>query len=341
MRVISGVVGVLAVTIAVAPETAARSSSPLFEFRSSFWVNLHHYLHALGREAAPLLEQLPPTVTAAERDAWQSAVWSYHQRYGGVSLFDEELSALKAQLAAAPSAESLRGSAVRPEDATLLEAVAPIYRRHRWIEHDAANVRFVAAVQPMLARFGDELTRRIARSFDASWPGRPVRVDLVHAAQPDVRAYTTKNPTHVTIAAINSQHVGLLALETLVEEASHGWCHVVRGELEEASKALKAELPGDLPHAVLAYNAGEITRRVLDDAGIPGYQPYVEAENLFPAFRPALVAHWPAFLDGRISRKDALRRILSSVLPRGASSRIPTGRGLCPAGPFLRPAAPC
>ena len=222
----------------------------------------------------------------------------------------------------------------------VLEAVAPIYRQHRWIEHDAANVRFVAAVQPMLARFGGELTRRLAGSFGARWPSHPVRVDVVHAAQPGARAYTTKNPTHVTIATINPQ-IGLSALEMLLQEASHGWCHVVRGELDEASKALKADLPRELPHAVLVYNAGEITRRVLADAGIPGYQPSVEAEHLFAAFRPALSAHWPAFLDGRISRKEALRRILSSVLPRGASSRTPTGRDLCRAAPFSRPAAPC
>ena len=86
--------------------------------------------------------------------------------HGALSpLFDDELiNGLKMQVVRRSSAESLRGSAVRPEDATLLEAVAPVYRRHVWLEHDAANLRFVAAIQPMLARFGDELATRLACS---------------------------------------------------------------------------------------------------------------------------------------------------------------------------------
>ncbi len=277
LRAFAGVVcvfiGVLAVITADAPQSPARSTATLFEFRSAFWVNLHHYLHALGRGASPLAEQLPASATAAECDTWAAAVASYRSRYGALSpLFDDQLITLKTQVVAAPSADSLRGSTVRPEDATLLEAVAPVYRRHVWLEHDAANLRFVAAVQPMLARFGDELATRLARSYDTRWPPHPIRADLVHAIQPGATAYTTNNPTHITIEVSDPRNTGVAALEMLFHEASHGWGRVLRAELEEASDALKVGVPRDLSHAVLTYNAGEITRRVLTDAGISGYR---------------------------------------------------------------------
>ena len=312
--VVCAFLGVLSVMFADSPQAVARSAPTLFEFRSAFWVNLHHYLHALGRDAMPLREHLPAAATAGERDAWHAAVASYRRRYGALSpLFDDELVTLKAHVVAAPSSDSLRGSTVRPEDAALLEAVAPVYRRLVWLEHDAENLRFVAAIQPLLARFGDELAARLAHSYDTKWPARPIRADLVHAIQPGATAYTTNNPTHITIEVSDPRNRGLAALEMLFHEASHGWGRVLRAELEEASDALKVSVPRDLSHAVLTYNAGEIMRRVLTDAGISGYRPYMDAENIFQEFKPALGAHWTAFLDGRVSRKEALRRILLEV----------------------------
>lgn len=193
-------VAALLVLVSGSPHLFAKSGPALFEFRSSFWVNLHHYLHALGRTGSPLRDELPVAATAAEREDWRAAIGSYRSRYGGMTLLlDEPLITLKAQLIAAPSAESLRGSTVRPEDATVLEAAASVYRRHVWLEHDAANLRFVAAVQPLLARYGDVLAARVARSFDTEWPANGIRVDLVHAIQPGAKAYTTSNPMHISV----------------------------------------------------------------------------------------------------------------------------------------------
>ena len=230
-----------------------------------------------------------------------------------VLLFDEPLIALKTQLLAAPSMESLRGSSVRPEDATVLEAAAPVYRRHVWLEHDAANVRFVASVQPLLARYGDALAARVARSYDTVWPATGVRADLVHAIQPGATAYTTNNPTHISVEV--SDYAKHRARGT-GNAVSRSVARVGPGpprRARDASNQLMIELPRDLSHAVLTYNAGEITRRVLAESGMSGYQLYMDAESIFAEFRPAIGAHWPAFLDGRISRREALRRILREL----------------------------
>ena len=307
---------ILASLLVATASALPAQTATLFQFRSAFWVNLHHYLHAVGRNESPLREELPSAATAAEREDWRAAVSSYRSRYGGaVVLFDPPLIDLKTRLIAAPSEQSLRGSAVRPQDASVLEAAAGIYRRHVWLEHDGANTRFVALVQPLLARYGDVLASEVARSFDATWPANGIRADLVHAIQPGATAYTTNNPTHITVEVSDPRNAGLAGLEMLFHEASHGWGVLIRNELGEAARRTRLEVPRDLPHAVITYNAGEITRRVLADAGVSGYRLYMDAEAIFGSFRHALGSHWPAFLDGRITRKEALRRILLDTAP--------------------------
>ena len=137
--------GTLAVLAAGAPRTAAQTA--LFDFRSDFWINLHHYLHALARNASPLKEDLPAAASPAERESWQAAVAAYRTRYGAMRpTFDVPLIILKIRLLDA-TGETLRGSAVPPEDAEVLEAAAPVYGRHIWPAHDAANRRFIDSVR--------------------------------------------------------------------------------------------------------------------------------------------------------------------------------------------------
>src|ERR1700739_162123 len=67
---------------------------PLFEFHSSFWVNLHHFLYheararqaakeardSAGKNAGPSLKQTPGsvvTLSAAEQKSWDAAIAYY------------------------------------------------------------------------------------------------------------------------------------------------------------------------------------------------------------------------------------------------------------------------
>jgi len=72
------------------PETSA--GKPLFAFRSTLWVNLHHFLYVLGRARndtrdsrraavvnAPADTQGFESLSAAERETWERAV-AYYQK---------------------------------------------------------------------------------------------------------------------------------------------------------------------------------------------------------------------------------------------------------------------
>jgi hypothetical protein len=301
-------------------DAAAGAAPALFDFKSAFWMNLHTYLHAHARANAPIAEPLPEAAAANDREAWRAAIAGYRERYGKrSSLFDSELVRIGGQVAAAESNASLAGADIPADTRRLLEGAAPIYRKHRWPEHDAANRRFVSALEPLLARHGSAIARRLAASYETTWPERPIRVDVVHDVGPPGNAQTTVEPTHVTIAATDPRHAGLAGLELVFHEASHGWGHVLTKGVSDAAARLGVAPPRDLWHALLFFNAGAITTEALEQAGVSGYRQYLDVNGLFERafarFRSPILKHWPAFLEGEISRDQAIELILKELWP--------------------------
>jgi hypothetical protein len=299
-----------------APAVAAQPS--LFEFNSSFWINLHHYLHALARVPGALMEELPATASAAERERWNTAVASYRERFGKRSLlFDEELVDAKARLAMAGDADSLAAAKLPDAHRDILESAAPIYRRYWWKTHDAANRRFIDALRPLLARHGASVAKRLAGTFGATWPASPIRVDLVHDAGPPGNAYTISEPTTITVAATDPRHQGNASLEALFHEASHRWDATLMQEVDAAAARLGVRSPRNLWHGLLFYNAGSIVSDALRAAGVADYRMYMESEQMFDrayrGMRPAITTHWPAFLAGNLTRQQAIERIVRDV----------------------------
>jgi hypothetical protein len=291
----------------------ARGQAPLFDFHSAFWINLHHYLHALGRSNSPLTEPLPQSATPAERETWAAIVAKYRDTYGNRPLlFDGELVKAKLALAAAASRPSLGAGVVLPAMQAALESAAPIYRKHLWAAHDQLNQQTMAEARALLKQHGAPIAARLAASYDTTWPSQPIRIDFVYNAGPPGNAYTTNDPTHITIAR-DPRHAGFALLELLFHEASHGWDAILMREVDEAARQLKVKPPRDLWHALLFVNAGMITADVLAAAGTPNYEMYVDKQKLFAwmgPWRAPVASHWPAFLAGTIDRREAIARIV-------------------------------
>jgi len=295
----------------------AEQSDNLFAVSSHFWVNLHHYLHALARTSGPLVESLPGDPSTAEKEQWAAAVQQYRDRYGKRSLlFDEEMVKANVALAAA-SDTSLDGAAIAPEQRAILESVERVYRARVWPTHDEANREFMSAVAPLLKEHGQGIAGRLARTFDTSWPAAPIRVELVHDAGPPGNAYTVSETAVITIAAADPRHHGYATLEALFHEASHVWDAVLMKDISEAAKRLNVRAPRDLWHGLLFYNAGTIVSEVLAAAGVRDYQMYMEKQRMFDraygGMRAAMVKNWSEFLAGRVSRAEAIERILREL----------------------------
>jgi hypothetical protein len=312
----AAVLATLPVLPVVAPQGRQQT---LFDFHSAFWMNLHTYLHALGRPNAPLDESLPSSAGAEAARQWRDAIDTYRARYARQSLiFDPDMVRTTEEIAAAESS-SLAGAKIDAGHRQLLESVAPVYRAHFWSAHDAANQRFSAALQPLVAKHGEAIAARLARSLDASWPSRPVRVDIVHNAGPPGNAHTVSETAQITIAATDPRHQGLNGLEVLFHEASHIWDAVLMKGVEDAAKQLGRRPPGQLWHGLLFFNAGVITRDALDAVGIRDYELYMEQQDMFDrvyrGWRPGMEEHWLQFLNGKLRREEAILRILRDGPP--------------------------
>lgn len=287
--------------------TARAQRPPNFEFHSGFWVNLHHYLYE---------QASPGSAVASDTPAWRRALDYYRREMVKQDMLSREMEAVNNTLSDREAAASIEGSGLQPELIAVLEDAAPEYRQRWWPVHDAANRAWIAAVRPLLAKYGAGITGEVAAAFGTNWPDGPIRTDVAEYANWG-GAYTTLEPTHITISSTDRGYAGRAALEMLFHEASHALSRGVTDALFlEARAQGKLLRRQSLWHAVLFYTTGEIVARHLED-----YTPYAIANGLYdqgwPGALPVLDQDWRPYLDGKIDRAAAIRSVVRdySVAP--------------------------
>ena len=323
------ILGVLFCTTACSaapqPVTTPTSGSKLFAMQSNFWVNLHHFLYVTAR-ARRGSDATRPAVTRALADTagfgvlsppmranWDEALAYYDRTIAERDiLFDSALVVVNVTLSRVKT-ESLRGTPLDTALAAALERAAPAYRAVWWSRHDAANRRWMAAVQPLLAQHGDSVAAWEARAFDVPWPNVPVPVDVTAYAN-WAGAYTTEDPSHVTISSLDTDTQRTEAFETLFHEVLHTMDRPLFERYRAAARAQGKRMLRNPTHPFIFYTAGEVTRRLF-----PGYVPFAESGGLWQraqdlgAMRPLLQRHWQPWLDGQITLDEALRRIAADL----------------------------
>jgi len=269
------------------------SSLPVFEFHSSFWVNLHHFLYHEARarmaaqeaqeanEAAspktdgpgPVLKQsgaAASALTPGQQKLWDDAIAYYIANYAGKDLLvNIDLILLKNQLGDFEDCTELTGKKQRRCDAGLpgqigpvLESVAPIYRAHWWADQDRGNRRWVARVSPLVREQGVGLSERLADIYQTRWPKERIRVDVCAYANA-AGAYTTLDPLRVTIASTDARNQGPEAFEVLFHEASHSIALPVQAAISRECKQRDKPIPRNLWHALIFYTTGEVLRPIM------------------------------------------------------------------------------
>ena len=342
--------------IAAGAQSYAENPLPVFELHSGFWINLHHTLYYEARQrktflsrdanatkpAAPAAKKVlaGKGLTEAEQKAWDDAVAYYMLNYADKDLlFTTELIQLKDQLGDFEDCDELSGRKRKFCDAGLpanltqvLEAVAPVYRKYLWPEHDRANRRWILQVAPLVREQGVGLSERLADIYQTRWPQGKIRVDVVAYAN-WAGAYTTVDPLRVTIASLDTRNQGPQALEVLFHEGSHGIAEPVQRAIVRECRQRDKPIPRDLWHALVFYTTGEVIRTVLTspsanssasrgDKGnggpaATGYDTYAFREGLYQRgwknYLELLQRFWQPYLDGKATFDDAIARMVSSL----------------------------
>ncbi|HEX8172693.1 MAG TPA: hypothetical protein VF824_19305 [Thermoanaerobaculia bacterium] len=300
------VIGMLLMTAqAAAAAEVARAGAHVFH--SSFWMSLHERLR---HEAL-----VPETRDVADAE-WTAATAAYRQQLGRRSaVFDEEL--VRWTRAIARSGDGALTKDVPEPLAAALHRAAPFYRAHDWPRDDAANRFWIAYAAELVRQAGGDISARLAQAYGAPLP-KALHVEVAPYADP-FGANTPEAAGDLYLTTVASRVPGIQgfsALELLFHEPLHHLDTLFDGMLAAAAKRANVPVPGNLSHAILFYTVGDATRRALAARGT-SYTPYAYATGVhkraWPELLPLLEEHWQAYLDGKLTRDDALAKILTAA----------------------------
>jgi hypothetical protein len=311
------------VTLAVFAAEESYALQPSFRFQNNFWVNLHATLRGEARRRSlNLAAQIEiGGLTDAERKTWSSALDAY-EGYGQKNvIFDEALVRLNNWLS---TISNIGGLSPIPNDidartVRALIAAAPVYRRHFWPEQSQINMRWIAAVQPLVTALGSSMASGLAGVYRVDWPAAPIVVDASFEAGAD-GGYTTDGPlgtaAHTVIQTSNTGYQGEAGFEMIFHEACHA--ETIEQPLttaintEAAQQNVKAA--PNLWHAIIFYTAGELARRELQKNGVANYQPYANRNGIWDRgwqpLREAIERDWQPYLDGRATFDSAIQALV-------------------------------
>ena len=248
-----------------------------------------------------------------DRRAWSAAVGAYAATVNRTAIFDAGLIALRDRAAGVGSADAVP-AADRPLIAALEDAL-PIYERHWWRAHDAANKAWIESVAGVLRKVESDMALRVEAASGGRWPDAPIPVDVVLYAGP-LGAYSTRG--RITIGSADAGYRMPQALEMLLHEASHVSSLVtpLGAGIDAAFGAREA--PENLWHDMIFFTAGTVTRIVLAERGQPGYRHYgdfgvyVRGER-WKAQLPLLEQHWRPFVESGSADAQARSNALAAI----------------------------
>ena len=285
-------------------------------------MNLHHTLYAAAWAKRPeagtlralagrLPSPLDASLSAEERTAWDAAVTYYDRQLASKDLlFDRGMYSLKQALAAG----DLTRDAVNAELRAVIEAAAPVYRRHFWPTHDRANRAWIGATTDGLKTVAPDVIKRLEQLYGIPWFTSATRVDVVWVGNRQ-GAYTSNGPTHVVISSGDPENTGWTSVETVFHEVSHTLVLPIQ---ERINRALgdRSRKHGVLWHVVQFYVTGAVVKEVLNARGIE-YVPYMYATGLvdraWSQYRKPVEDNWAPYVAGKVTLDEAIAQTVAAV----------------------------
>lgn len=306
---------------------ASARTVPLFQFHSSFWVNLHQVLfhEAKLRAGKPdrRLQSAPPLSAADMRKQdeadWNAAVSFYAAYFGTRQQHgDDQLVQINDDLADQPDngAAHLNPAGLPPEMVPVLQGAAVIYRKYWWPAHNESNENWIASQKERVQDLGPKLASAMTKDLHQQWPAAPIRVDVCLYVVALGYAYTTL-PPHITFSSSDPSNQDLSRFELLFHEASHTFADTMINALSAEGRAQHKDV-GDLWHSVLFYTSGVELRRLLPAPEQASFTPYAYQNGVYTRgdwqqYRRVLETDWQAYLDGKTSFQTGVHEMVAHL----------------------------
>lgn len=303
-------------------------TTPLFDFHSNFWINLHQvllneaWLRVRAGKPDRLLQSAPALSPAdmSKQDAadWNAAVSFYAAQFADrQQLFDDQLVNINDDLAEQPdNGAHLNPAGLPPELAAALQSAAAIYRRYWWTAHNDSNEHWIAAQKERMQDLGPKLASAMTRDLHRRWPAAPIRVNVCYYVPALGHALTTLGPPHITFSSTDPSNEDLSGFELLFHESSHTYADTLIDALSAEGRRQHKDV-GDLWHATLFYTSGVELRRLLPAAEQASFTPYAYRYGVYRGrwriYRRILEADWQPYLDGKIAFADGIHAMVSDL----------------------------
>lgn len=285
-----------------------------FVFHNGFWVNLHHDLYQKALQLKSGKFVADSTNHTNDYNDWIAAIKFYKQNLvSRPMLFDMRMVAIKNALEDQENNNSLiTNNDSLKQYFEIINHAAAYYKNHLWLNQYRINQKWINTVEPLIEKYGDSITLELLKIYQTPWPKEAIRIDVTNYATWS-GAYTTLDPTRITVASADSSNQKLTSLEVVFHEASHAMIDKVLADIEQQCKISNVTLPRtDLWHAVLFYTVGEVVKR-----HIPHYTPYAYAVGLWnrawPMYINVLDKDWKPYIDGKVSYTEAITNLVNDL----------------------------
>lgn len=297
---------------AVAQERVASVAG--LDFHSSFWINLHHRLHADARDKKARVDA--SAWPAEDAAAWRGAIDFYARDFAQRDLrTGKEMTKISGRLSGA--GDSIAPLGLGDDHRRALEAVAPVYRKRLWPQDDKANRAWIADVTSRFERIRARVVPQLEAFYRLPWYSdqKRARVDIVSVGNAR-GGYTWVYPeVHTVIDAADATYQGWLGVEMTLHEVSHGLTDPLSAALEEAGHAAKKDASG-LWHPVQFFLVGEIMKRALAADGV-AFTSYLYETGLFDRvwakYKAPIETSIRAWLDKQLGWSDAIATLVAAI----------------------------
>ena len=310
-------------------EIRTGSVAPQIELRTAPFIDLHFYVRAhlddpIASPPGNAFEKAIEAARALDRELSGPAVWNMVEANWLTCRDASEALEISARL---PEQRQLRSGAVmhiREPASRLLRAYIeyePTFLEKVWPKHREELERTRARLERELLPRQAECFEFIQKHLGFGAGSRLIPVYLT-AEAPEPGGFTLRrmggeNCCIVAVAGVEDSLLSEIVLhETIhVLETADTGDNVLRQfetELKRGGLTPRDKLMHDAPHTLIFVQAAETVRRVLD----PKHCDYGEARGYYvklPQVSSIIREAWRAYLDGGLTRKDALQRMATQV----------------------------
>lgn len=323
----------LALCFACGPrDQATPSDGTSLELRISPLVELYFYVRAQAAEvdveSAPGYEVAVDAARAIQRSLGSFGGWGPLDSQVFVAADAQELlqgfSELREPYERRGREISIRDDAMRL--ATAIQELMPEFTRVLWPARKAELDRRMAYLQTEFMPEHQQALVFMMQSLAIPDPGITVQVFLVNATNPPGgMTYRLRGGAPVCVLDVNVGGANDLLLETILHESCHtldmasrdagSAFATLRALLEKRGLSRKDDAYHTVPHTLMFVQAEETMRRLFN----PDHLAYGAATDLYERTGATGVVEreiWPRYLDGELSRDDALHRIIETLDPQ-------------------------